>query len=238
MICDVFGQTKGNCAVVNIGDWFDMGSLSSFERPGSKSFEGRRYRDDIDTGVEAQNLMYKEIEDYNRWRRGDNILDIDWHYCLGNHEHRLTRAIDADPSQLDGVISLLDLTEGSSVPWTVHPFLRPMFLNDVGFCHYWASGVMGRAVGGENPASSILRKQMTSCVQGHTHTLDYAERTRADGLKMSAAVIGCYFTDFANWAGYQVNQLWTPGIAVMRDIHNGEFDFEWWSYRRILKSFG
>ena len=238
MICDVFSKVENRCAVVQIGDWYDFASLSAFERPGSKSFENRRYTDDLEAGMEAQRLLWKEVEDYNRWRRGGNNLDIDWHWLQGNHEDRGTRAIESDPARLEGVISLAELTDDSPIPWMTHDFLRPVFLNEVGFCHYWASGVMGRAVGGENPAATILRKQMTSCVQGHTHTLDYAERTRADGVKLSAAVIGCYFTDYSAWAGPQVNALWTPGVAVLRSVYGGQFDFEWWSYRRILEDFG
>ena len=238
MICEIFAKSDDHCVVVNIGDFYDLNSMSTWEKAGSKSFANRNYRDDIDCGIEAQKLIWKEIEDYNRWRRGDHILDIEWHYTLGNHEDRITRAIEADPTKLEGVISLDDLTEGSPIPWTVHPYLRPTFLSGVAFCHYFTSGVMGRSVGGESPAATILRKQMTSCIQGHTHTLDYAERTRVDGTKLSAAVIGCYFTDPHLWAGYQSNQLYSPGVAVMRDVENGQFDFEWWSMRRIVKQFG
>ena len=57
MICDVMSKAKGPCVVVNIGDWFDLPSLNSYDRPGSKSFEGRRYRDDIAAGIEAQRLL-------------------------------------------------------------------------------------------------------------------------------------------------------------------------------------
>ena len=238
MICEVFSKVGNTCVVVQIGDWFDFPSLSSYERPGSKSFEGRRYADDLEAGMEAQHLLWQEVADYNRPRRGGSVLDIEWHWLQGNHEHRVTRAIESDPARLEGVISLDDLTEESPIPWTTHPFLRPMFLNEVGFCHYWASGVMGRAISGENAAATILRKQMTSCVSGHSHLLDYAERTRVDGVKLSAAVIGCFFTEESPWAGPQVSALWTPGIAVLRSVHGGSFDFEWWSYRRILEDFG
>ena len=237
MICEVMSQATGPCVVVNIGDWFDLPSLNSYDRPGSKSFEGRRYRDDIAAGIEAQRLLWKEIEDYNRWRRGDHVLDIEWHYTLGNHEARIGRAIEDDPSKLEGVIGYEDLTDGSPIPWTVHDFLRPVFIGGVAFSHYFTSGVMGRSVGGENAAATILRKQMNSCVMGHTHTLDYAERTAIDGRKIGAAVVGCYFDHFESWAGYQTNSLWTPGIAVLRDVANGEFDFEWWSMRRIKRTF-
>jgi hypothetical protein len=237
MICGIFDAAKGPCTVVNIGDWFDLPSLNSFDRPGSKSFEGRRYRDDIDVGLDAQRLMFDEIDNFNRPRRGKAKLDIDWHYCLGNHENRITRCISSDPAKLEGVMSLDDITNHGEFKWKIHPFLEPAFIDGIGFSHYWTSGVMGRAVGGENPAASILRKQMTSCIQGHTHTLDFAERTRSDGKKLSSAVVGCYFTHWEEWAG-PANLLWTPGVAVLHGVVDGEFDFEWWSYKRIVSEFG
>ena len=235
MICDVFADRTNPCAVVNIGDWFDMASLNTFDRPGSKAFEGRRYRDDIAAGLEAQRLMWAEVAEYQRPRRGKYRLDIDWHYLLGNHEARITRAIESDPAKLEGVMSLEDLTAGSPVPWTVHDFNRPVFIGGVAWSHFFTSGVMGRAVGGENPAATILRKQMVSCVQGHTHTLDFAERTAptpdGQGRKISALVCG-YYGEYESWAGVQTNALWSPGIAVLH-VANGGFDFEWWSYERI-----
>lgn len=240
MICDVFAGRENPCAVVNIGDWFDMASLNTFDRPGSKAFEGRRYRDDIDAGMEAQHLMWAEIADYQRPRRGAARLDIDWHFTLGNHEARISRCIESDPAKLEGVMSLDDLTAGSPVPWKVHDFLRPIFIGGVAFSHYFTSGVMGRAVGGENPAATILRKQMVSCVQGHTHTLDFAERTSPTpdgrGRKISALVCG-YFGEYEEWAGVQTNALWSPGVAVLH-VADGGFDFEWWSYERIRRRYG
>ena len=236
MIVDIFSKTDTRCAVVHIGDLFDLPSLSSYD-VGKKSFEGRRFSRDLESGLDAQRRIYKQIEDHNRPRRGDSRLpEIDWHYCLGNHEDRLSRCIENDAAKLDGVISLDMLTEDQPIPWTVHDFLDPFFLDGIGFCHWWASGVMGRAVGGEAPAATILRKHMTSVVQGHQHVLDLAERTRGDGRKLTAAVIGCYFTHFERYAGPQVNRLWSPGIPILH-CHGGEFDFEWWSYKRIERRY-
>src|ERR1043165_5259660 len=39
--------------VVDMGDWSDMESLSSYDK-GKKSFEGRRYKKDIAAGAEAR----------------------------------------------------------------------------------------------------------------------------------------------------------------------------------------
>ena len=236
MICSVLGSATSKALGVNIGDMFDLPSLNSFDKPGSKSFEGRRYADDIASGLDAQRLLYKEIEDYNRPRRGDARLDIEWHYTLGNHEARITRAIESDPTKLEGVMSLDELTEDQPIPWTVHPFLKPVFLGGVGFCHYWVSGVMGRGVSGESPAATLLRKQMTSCVQGHSHVLDFSERTTANSKKLSALVCG-YYGPYEHWAGPQVNSLWTHGISVLH-VQDGSFDWEWWSLRRIQNAFG
>ena len=80
MICDVRPDV-----VVSIGDLFDLPSLSSYN-VGRKSFEGRTYADDIDAGLEAQELLFGEVEKYNR--RRSNPVKPEWHYCLGNHEQR------------------------------------------------------------------------------------------------------------------------------------------------------
>jgi hypothetical protein len=236
MICEIFSKVENRCVVLQIGDWYDFASLSSYERPGSKSFENRRYIDDLDAGMQAQLLVWEEIKNHNRHRRGDSILKIDWHWLQGNHEHRLTRAVETDPQRLSGVISLDDLTEPSPIPWTVHPFLRPVFLNEVGFSHFWAQGVMGR---GPSSAASLLRKQQMSVVQGHSHLLDYHENTSASGRRLSGLICGCFFThtEGMEWAGPQVRQMWRPGIAVLHGVENGEFDFQWVSYRRILADY-
>jgi hypothetical protein len=240
MICDVMSAATGPRAVVNIGDWFDMASLNTYDRPGSRAFEGRRYRDDIEAGLEAQRIVWREIADYNRPRRGDARLELDWHYCIGNHEARISRCVESDPAKLDGILSLDHLTTNQPIPWQVHDFLRPVFIGGVAFCHYFTSGVMGRAVGGENPAATILRKQMVSCVQGHTHTLDFSERTSPTpdgrGRKISALVCG-YFGEYEEWAGVQTNALWSPGVAVLH-ISDGGFDFSWMSYDRIEQRYG
>ena len=235
-ITHFMAKATNRCVVLNIGDMVDFASLSSFDRPGSKALENRRYLSDLEAGLEAQRLIWKEVEDYNRWRRGEKILELEWIYLIGNHEARVSRAIQSDPAHLDGVISLDDITRDQPIPWTVHPFNVPTFVGGVAFSHYFTTGVMGRAAGGENPAATILRKQMVSCVQGHTHTIDFAERTAAGGKKISALVCGYYGLD-EEWAGAQTNALWTKGLALLH-VKDGEYDLEWWSWRRLLDQFG
>src|SRR3990167_1078957 len=84
--------------VVQIGDFTDMSSLSSFD-VGKKTFEGRRYKDDIETSKEAMFTLMKPIYKVRRNYKPKMIL------TLGNHEERILRAVDSD-AKLEGTITL------------------------------------------------------------------------------------------------------------------------------------
>src|SRR4030067_3734073 len=75
--------------IINIGDHFDMPSLSSYDK-GTKSFEGRRYRDDIDAGNAGLDLLMAPINKMNaaRNRRGLPPDNPEEHVPLGQHEDR------------------------------------------------------------------------------------------------------------------------------------------------------
>lgn len=228
MICEINPEV-----VVCIGDLFDMPSLSGFD-VGKKAFEGRTYSADIEAGIDAQKLLFGEIYKHNQ--KSQQTVEPEFHYCLGNHEQRIARAIDAD-RKLDGLIGYEDLTNDGEFPWIMHDFLAPVVINDVAFAHYFVSGVMGRPISGVSPAASLLAKQSHSCVQGHIHTLDFAQKSRIDGRKLNAVVCGWYGDFEEAWAGPQVNALWQGGVLVMRDVYEGEFDMEWWSIGRVQRSF-
>src|SRR4030067_1514270 len=69
--------------IINIGDHFDMPSLSSYDK-GTKSFEGRRYRDDIDAGNAGLDLLMAPINKMNaaRKRRGPRPYKPEKHATL------------------------------------------------------------------------------------------------------------------------------------------------------------
>ena len=229
MICDVRPDV-----VVCIGDLFDLPSLSSYD-VGKKSFEGRTYAADIEAGLEAQELLFGEIERYNRRRR--EPVEPEFHYCLGNHEHRISRAIESD-RKLEGTISYDDLTNDGEYPWIVHPFQKVLVLGGVAFSHYFCSGPMGRPISGVSVGNSLLTKLNHSCVQGHSHLFDYAQKTRVDGKKLNAIACGWYGDFEEEWAGPQVNALWEAGILVLRDVKDGEFGgMEWVNIGRIQRRY-
>jgi hypothetical protein len=226
LIMDVWAECDGGLTVVCIGDLADMESLSSYD-VGKRSFEGRRYRKDIDAAIDAQEKMFAEISDYAR-------KDIRWVYTEGNHEHRISRATNDHPA-LEGLISLDDLRL-EEFGWEVYRFKEVAEAHGIGFSHYFASGVMGRAISGVNIGRSLVTKCLKSVVQGHSHLWNHYLLTNVTGERLNGLSCGCYFEHDEEYAS-SANKMFWRGIAVLRDAHQGEYDLEQWSMARIRRKY-
>lgn len=213
--------------VIDIGDFWDMPSLSQYDK-GGKSFEGRRYKRDVESGLEAQDRIY-EIT-----RRSKRRLPR-WVRCLGNHENRIVRAIERDPI-LEGTIGLDDL-ESKEYGWEEHPFLEPVSIDGVCYQHYFVSGISGRPISGERIGLSLVAKQLSSCTQGHSHLFDYYLRNNANGSSIHGLSVGVYQDYDADWAGPS-NHVWHRGVCVCRGVENGSYDLEFISLKRIKEAYG
>src|SRR5690606_5376795 len=81
--------------IVMIGDWYDMQSLSSYDK-GMLSAEGRRVKADIDAGDAALEIL----ESYIKSGKGYKPRKV---VTLGNHEDRINRFVNTHP-EFDGYI--------------------------------------------------------------------------------------------------------------------------------------
>lgn len=213
--------------VVDIGDHFDMPSLSSYDK-NTRSFEGRRYKLDIEAGLDSRQKIYDIVRESKRKLPK-------FFFCMGNHENRINRAINLD-AILDGTLSTNDL-QSKEYGWEEYPFLEPLHLEGITFQHYFTSGIKGLPIGGENPARLIMTKQFKSCVQGHSHTMDYARRTDATGRKIHGLVVGVYQDYDSDYAGPS-NKIWDRGIPILRNVEDGSYDLEWISLERLKAEYG
>lgn len=219
--------------VVDIGDWWDMESLNSYDKPGSKSFEGRRYWLDVEAGIDAMERVRIQLDVYNKGRR--KKYKPRFIRTLGNHENRIIRLLEDSP-RLEGVLGLEDLLS-KEFNWETHEFGVPVEIDGVTYCHYFTSGVMGRPIGGIHPAASLLAKQFTSCIQGHNHLFDYSEKTDAGGKKIIGMDAGCFFTHDLGWAPHTVNRMYGRGLLVLRNVKNGAFGHEWITIEEVQRRF-
>lgn len=211
--------------VVDIGDSADMGSLCHHSTNREQRLSS--YRADIDSYTDAQEKLWHETRRQKK-RRPRRVK------TQGNHENRINRFIDEHPLW-EGVISEADLGE-AAFGWEVVPFLTPIDIEGVDFCHYYTSGVMNRPIGGDHMAYSILKKRFKSSVQGHHHGFDY-KILKSTGRNLHGLVGGCYLDAPAGYAG-PANYLWHSGISILRNVSDGQFDLEWVSIDRIKAAYG
>lgn len=205
--------------IVQIGDFADMPSLSSYD-VGKKAFEGRRYRDDVESVIDAQGqllhplfeLQDKQIANKKKVYNPKRII------TLGNHDERINRAVNND-AKLDGVLSISDL-KYEEFGWTVYPFLDVVTVDGVCFSHYFTSGVAGRPV---TSANALITKKHVSCVMGHVQQDGIASQYTANGKRITGLFAGaCYLHD-EDYMGPQGNVHWR-GVWMLNDVHEGEFE--------------
>ena len=194
-----------------------MPSLSSYD-VGKKSFEGRRYVKDIEAGNMAMEaFMYPIRQEQRRLREGKRKA---WKprmvFLLGNHEQRIERAIETD-AKLDGLMSYNDFFLDN---WEVIPFLQPIIIDGIAYCHYFTSGVMGRPV---TCAKLLLQKKFMSCIMGHVQDRDIAYARKADGSNITGLFAGIFYSHDEEYLNPQTNGSWS-GIWMLNEVDNGSFD--------------
>lgn len=217
---------KPDVKIIHLGDHADMPSLSSYDKPGSKQMEGRRYVEDIKAANDGWAALNKPVKDLNKARRASKHKgwEPERHVLIGNHEYRIQRAIDSDPVRLEGMLSLEHLDYKRS-GWRVHDFLDILWLDGVAYSHYAVTPMTGRPMGGQ--AQLQLQKLGHSMVTGHQQTLDYAVRyTRNDQGNMRSIhriIAGAAYGHHEDYLGPQGNDHWR-GIIVAYEVRGGSFD--------------
>ena len=215
---------KKNVTVVMAGDWWDMPSLSSYDR-GKKAMEGRRYVEDVAAGNAAMQQFCTVLrEAAPRWK--PRLV-----FLMGNHEYRIVRAGE-DNAQLDGAVSLghLDLKG-----WEVHDFLVPVLIDGVTYSHYFYQPNTGRPYAGTN-VETRLTKIGTSFTMGHQQGLLYGVRSTINGMQHGLVAGSCYLHN-EEYRGPQAQTEWR-GIVVKHDVRDGTYDPMFVSLAYLERQYG
>lgn len=238
--CGKYLCDKRPDVVVMLGDFADMPSLSSYDKKGSKQFENRRYQKDIDAAHRGMALLLAPLRALQETQRRTKHKVYEPRLVLlyGNHEDRITRAINDDPAVNEGRMCLEDLGYAKA-GWEVVPFLHPISIDGVIYSHYFvtitpAGSSMGRPI---TSARALLSKLHTSCVAGHQQGRDIAYGRRADGRTITALIAGSFYQHEEQYLGEQGNYHWR-GIYVLHEVRDGEFDEMAVSMAYLKKRYG
>lgn len=214
-----FMVAKKPDVVIQIGDFADMPSLSSYDK-GKKSFEGRRYKADVIAAQKAMEALLNPLWEYNINQKKNKEKQYHPELVLtyGNHENRINRAIE-DDAKLDGTLSLTDLGY-EKYGWKTVPFLEAIVIDGVAYSHYFPSGVKGLPV---SNARLLINKMHMSCIAGHQQGRDIAYSKRPDGTSITGIIAGSCYEHDEDYLSPQTNQHWR-GMFVLHDVNNGSFD--------------
>jgi hypothetical protein len=200
--------------IIQIGDFADMESLSSYDK-GKKSHEGKRYKKDIEATWRAMDLLCAPI----RACRGYDPRMV---LTLGNHEQRIERAVEAN-SELEGTMSLDDLGyEGYG--WDVKQFLEVVTIDGISYSHFFprsAAGKVCQTRNGAPNAKAQLVREGRSCTAGHSQGLDVACLPLGGRLQWGLIAGSCYLHDEA-YLSPQGNSHWN-GVVVKNGVSRGEY---------------
>lgn len=193
--------------IVCIGDFADMPSLCSYDR-GKKRSEGQRYVKDIEAARSAMERLttpFRSLAGY----QPRMVL------TLGNHEDRITRAVE-DFAVIECAIGLHDLAY-ESFGWEVYPFLEVVKIDGIEYSHYFTSGPMGKAC---SSAAAVMRARQGSAVQGHVQHTDIFFHPKTQKFTLLAGT--CYLHEEA-YLGAQGN-VQRRQIVMLHEVEDGRAD--------------
>jgi hypothetical protein len=202
--------------VVHLGDHWDMPSLSSYDK-GKASAEGRRVVKDIEAGNTALKLLTNAIRLGAKAPCNPRLVML-----RGNHEERLDRFMN-DNAALEGAFT--GAFNDEQLGWEVVPFLQPIEIGGVAFCHYFprsSDGNVAQTKRGAPSARAQLVREMQSCVSGHRQGLDLAIHTNGKRL-IRSIIAGSFYQHSEGYLSPQGNHHWR-GMLMLHEVRDGNFN--------------
>jgi len=207
--------------IVHLGDFCDWESLSQWDE-GKKSAEGKRVLADIEASILGMEELLYPLRKLQAEQKlaGEKVYNPRMVITLGNHEDRLTRYVNNNP-KLEGFLDM-SLLQYEKFGWEVVPFLTPINIDGINYCHYFPNVMTGRALTGT--ANNMLKTVGESFTMGHRQTLDVATRfLPSSGQQQWGLVVGAGYVHEEHYKGKQGNYHWR-GIVVKHRVKNGSYD--------------
>ncbi len=209
--------------LIQLGDWADMPSLSSYDA-GKKESEGARYAQDIAAARLGMDTLLAPIRKFNadQARKKKPLYKPRMVLTLGNHEDRITRHVSAH-AILEDKLSISDLGY-EEAGWEVYPFLEPVVIDGIKYAHYFPRGANGRILqtkrGAPSARAQVMREGM-SCTAGHLQSVDWHALSTGIGINYGLIVGSCYQHDEA-YLSPQGTAYWR-GIVLKKNVIDGQY---------------
>jgi hypothetical protein len=220
--------------IVVIGDWWDMPSLSKWNKPGSIETVGASVLEDIEAGNAGFERFFGPIraDIDRRVRTKTKTWRPRCEFLFGNHEIRASRFVDEDP-KFAGLISL----DAMKTPgFNRNEFLRIVTIDGIRYCHYFPNPLSGKPIGGTIP--NRLNHIGGSFVQGHQQGFQYGCKQYPDKVA-HGLVCGRFYSHQERYRPGDVQDCEWNGIVFLNEVrNNGDFDLMPLSFNYLKATFG
>lgn len=201
--------------IVMIGDWWDMPSLSTFDKPGCLGWEDKDLDEDFESGCDAMNDFtagFRKIRNYK-----PKMV-----FTLGNHENRLKRAREHPDNRRFRSFLSDDRFRLKESGWKVVPFLTPIKINGIVYCHYLTGGLMDRPIGGA--IETRLKNVGHSFVTGHQQEYRVGAIYTNMGKRRRGLVCGSFYAHDEDYVSLQGNKRAWRGLFILNEVKDGDYD--------------
>jgi hypothetical protein len=207
--------------IVHLGDHADMPSLSSYDK-GKRSAEGKRVSEDIAAAIEGMKVLLTPMWNLQERQRqaGEPVYKPRMVILYGNHCDRINRHVDSNP-EMHGFLSLDDL-KYEEMGWETVPFLTPINIDGINYCHYFPNVMTGKPLSGT--AQNMLKTIGESFTMGHRQLLDVTTRfLPTNGQQQWGLICGAAYVHDESYKGVTGNRHWR-GIVVKHNCKAGSYD--------------
>lgn len=209
--------------IVIMGDYLTFQCLSAWDKNKRRAMEGQRYLLEMEAGNEGLDRMLKDMNEYNEKRKRNRKAQYNPEliYINGNHEDRLDRYLETEPT-FDGVVGVekdLALRERG---FTFIPYRTYHWINDIGFTHIPFNKV--REISGVDITRKASMVTVKSCVFGHTHELHISNSHRMGQEHLQqVSNVGCFFEEHEKYVEGRMTQYW-KGVVMLDSWKEGRYD--------------
>lgn len=206
---------------IHVGDHGDMPSLSSYDK-GKRKAELKRVKADFEASYAGMVALLSPLWKLQEEQRaaGEKVYNPRRVFLYGNHEARVETYVNNNP-EMHGFISL-DNFRYEELGWETVPFLTPIKIDGINYCHYFPNVMTGKPLGGS--AANMIKTIGESFTMGHRQLLDVTTRTlQASGDRQWGVICGASYVHDEEYKGEQGNKHWR-GVLIKHNVKNGDYD--------------
>ena len=223
--------------IVMMGDFLTLNCLSAWDNDKRAKMEGRRYASEIDAGNEALDRLLKPMVQYNKRRRKNKSKQYrpNMVFLLGNHEDRLDRYLERDPT-FAGTVSIEKDLRLRARGFTTVPYREYYYIDDIGFTHIPHN--KSAPISGVDITRKAQAVTVKSVVFGHTHE-QHLSHIHKEGMPhlQDTYNCGCFFDKKEDYVHGKVTNYWR-GLSLLHAWKPGRFDVDSYALGRLERLYG